>query len=125
MIGGTRQAFLRKTMDSPILPEIEGRQRARVLSEILCGEWQSGEEADSHIHSQIKATQLGGYTLVNFQRFCPTLPRILSIYTLLLITSSFVFNIVLVWTMNYILIIGNTFSSPSGNSKMAILDQPY
>lgn len=38
MIGGTRKAFLRKTMDSPMLPEIEGRQRARVLSEILCDE---------------------------------------------------------------------------------------
>lgn len=44
MIGGTRQAFLGKTMDSPRLPEIEGRQRARVLSEILCDEWQSGVE---------------------------------------------------------------------------------
>lgn len=56
MIRGTRKAFLRKTMDSPKLPEIEGRQRARVLSDILCDEWQSGVEADSHIHSQIKAT---------------------------------------------------------------------
>lgn len=41
-------------------PETEGRKRARVSCTSLHGEWQSGVEADSHIHSLIKATQLDG-----------------------------------------------------------------
>lgn len=47
-------------MGSPTLPEIEGRQGARVSSKTLSGEWQSGVEAGSHIHSPGKATQLDG-----------------------------------------------------------------
>lgn len=47
MVGGTGKGFLGKTMGSPKLPEVEGRQQSSFLSKTLCGKQQSEVKGDS------------------------------------------------------------------------------